>query len=80
MTEETENQVPAAEEATSADATELSVAAEAATAAASEAEGEGDDEGSSIADAVAALGLKSMSLQELKEKSPAVLLAFAETF
>ena len=35
---------------------------------------------SGIAAAVAALGLKTMSLQELKEKSPADLLAFAETF
>jgi hypothetical protein len=80
MTEETENQIPGAEEATIEDtvADTADVATEASVEA--EAEGEGDDEGSSIADAVAALGLKSMSLQELKEKSPADLLAFAETF
>ncbi|MFY8143341.1 MAG: Rho termination factor N-terminal domain-containing protein, partial [Caulobacter sp.] len=80
MTEDTENQVPAADEAT----IENTVAdtADITTEAAVEAgvEGEGEDEGSDIAAAVAALGLKSMSLQELKEKSPADLLAFAETF
>ena len=80
MTEETENQIPGAEEATIEDtvADTADVATEASVEA--EAEGEGDDEGSGIAEAVAALGLKSMSLQELKEKSPADLLAFAETF
>ncbi|MCK5910712.1 MAG: Rho termination factor N-terminal domain-containing protein, partial [Caulobacter sp.] len=80
MTEETEDQIPGAEEATIEDtvADTADVATEASVE--TEAEAEGDDEGSSIADAVAALGLKSMSLQELKEKSPADLLAFAETF
>ena len=39
----------------------------------------GDDD-SEISATVAAMGLKTMSLQELKEKSPADLLAFAETF
>ena len=83
MTEETENEIPtsdggAAEEATTEETSDVVVdtTAEAAT----EAEAEGDDDGSGIAEAVAALGLKSMSLQELKEKSPADLLAFAETF
>src|SRR3989338_9198089 len=80
MTEETEDQIPGAEEATIEEtvADTADVATEASVE--TEAEAEGDDEGSSIADAVAALGLKSMSLQELKEKSPADLLAFAETF
>ncbi len=50
---------------------------------------EGDDSPESAAEqfepteaskAIAALGLKRMSLQELKEKSPADLLAFAEQF
>ncbi|HEX6859440.1 MAG TPA: transcription termination factor Rho [Caulobacteraceae bacterium] len=38
----------------------------------------GDDEGADLSAAIAELGLTSMSLQELKEKSPADLLAFAE--
>jgi transcription termination factor Rho len=80
MTEETENEIPAAEEATTEDSSvDIDTTVEAASADA-EAEAEGDDDGSGIAEAVAALGLKSMSLQELKEKSPADLLAFAETF
>ncbi|OZA72570.1 MAG: transcription termination factor Rho, partial [Caulobacter sp. 39-67-4] len=48
--------------------------------ASTESDDAGDAEDTGIADAVAALGLKTMSLQELKEKSPADLLAFAETF
>ena len=78
MTEETENESLGAEEATIEET--VADTADVATEASVEAEAEGEDEGSSIDDAVAALGLKSMSLQELKEKSPADLLAFAETF
>ncbi len=80
MTEETENEIPAAEEAAPEESSvDIDTTVEAASADA-EVEAEGEDDGSGIADAVAALGLKSMSLQELKEKSPADLLAFAETF
>ena len=43
-----------------------------------DADDNGDAEDTGIADAVAALGLKTMSLQELKAKSPADLLALAE--
>jgi transcription termination factor Rho len=78
MTEETENEIPGADEATIEET--VADVADVATEASVEADGEGDDDGSGIAEAVAALGLKSMSLQELKEKSPADLLAFAETF
>jgi transcription termination factor Rho len=81
MTEETENQVPAAEDATIEDTVDLSIGVDTAEAVAETTEaGVEEDDGSGIAEAVAALGLKSMSLQELKEKSPADLLAFAETF
>ena len=38
----------------------------------------GDNEPSEVAQAIAAMGLTRMSLQELKQKSPADLLAFAE--
>ena len=38
-----------------------------------------DDEPSQAAQAIAAMGLTRMSLQELKDKSPADLLSFAET-
>jgi transcription termination factor Rho len=38
-----------------------------------------DDEPSEISAAIAAMGLTRMSLQQLKDKSPADLLAFAET-
>jgi len=38
-----------------------------------------DDEPSEVSAAIAAMGLTRMSLQELKDKSPADLLAFAET-
>jgi transcription termination factor Rho len=40
--------------------------------------GEGADEPSEVAQAIAAMGLTRMSLQELKDKAPAELLAFAE--
>ncbi|MCE2987176.1 MAG: Rho termination factor N-terminal domain-containing protein, partial [Phenylobacterium sp.] len=38
-----------------------------------------DDEPTQAAQAIAAMGLSRMSLQELKDKSPADLLSFAET-
>ena len=44
-----------------------------------EAAPEAADEPSEVAQAIAAMGLTRMSLQELKDKSPADLLAFAET-
>jgi transcription termination factor Rho len=52
--------------------------------AAAQADGSGDvdadsDEPSEVAQAIAAMGLTRMSLQELKDKSPADLLALAET-
>jgi len=55
---------------------EAATAAEVAEAAA-EAEA-AENDGSEIAAVVAELGLTRMSLQELKEKSPADLLALAE--
>ncbi|MDB5449690.1 MAG: rho, partial [Phenylobacterium sp.] len=48
------------------------------TEAAAEA-AEGSDEPSELGAAIAAMGLTRMSLQELKDKSPADLLSFAET-
>ena len=80
MTEETENQVPAVEETTIEDTAEAVVDTTADASAESAADASDDDDGAEIAAAIAAMGLKSMSLQELKEKSPADLLAFAETF
>ena len=56
---------------------EAATPAEVAEAAAEAAEAAADD-GSEIAAVVAELGLTRMSLQELKEKSPADLLALAE--
>jgi len=41
--------------------------------------GEGPEEPSEVGVAIAAMGLTRMSLQELKDKSPADLLSFAET-
>ncbi|WP_411287438.1 transcription termination factor Rho, partial [Phenylobacterium sp.] len=41
---------------------------------------DGGDDASEVAATIAALGLTRMSLQELKDKSPADLLAFAEKF
>src|SRR5688572_13433588 len=40
---------------------------------------DGADEGAELSASIAALGLTRMSLQELKDKSPADLLSFAET-
>jgi transcription termination factor Rho len=62
-------------------ATETVEPAAHAEAEAAAAEAEGDDEPeepSQAAKAIAAMGLTRMSLQELKDKSPADLLAFAE--
>ncbi len=59
--------------------TELDTA-EAAAAEAAEAEAAEPEEPSEVALAIAKMGLTRMSLQELKDKSPADLLAFAETF
>ena len=56
---------------------EVATAAEVAEAAAEAAEA-AENDGSEIAAVVAELGLTRMSLQELKEKSPADLLALAE--
>jgi len=52
----------------------------AATEAAAEAADADSDEPSELSQTIAAMGLKQMSLQELKDKSPADLLAFAEKF
>ncbi|PTT82071.1 transcription termination factor Rho, partial [Pseudomonas sp. HMWF010] len=74
MTEDTEHDVSADLEPV------IDTTTPAEAPGARDAEDNGDAEDTGIADAVAALGLKTMSLQELKEKSPADLLAFAETF
>ena len=48
---------------------------------ADEADAAGDaDEPSEVANTIATMGLTRMSLQELKDKAPADLLAFAELF
>jgi len=50
----------------------------AADQAAVGADGAGHDDGADLAAVIASLGISSMSLQELKDKSPADLLALAE--
>lgn len=82
MTDQTEDNIPAGEDeaVTHAHEGETPDAAELDTAEAA-ADAEGDDEPeepSQAAKAIAAMGLTRMSLQELKDKSPADLLAFAE--
>nr|MEA2799746.1 transcription termination factor Rho [Phenylobacterium sp.] len=75
-----ENIEPTAPEA--AEAVESAVAeisAEAAAAEEAEAAGE-PEEPSEVANTIAKMGLTRMSLQELKDKAPADLLAFAELF
>jgi len=63
------------------DVTEMEAASEFADEAPFETEnGHESGEPSEASKAIAALGLTRMSLQELKEKSPADLLAFAEQF
>jgi transcription termination factor Rho len=75
-----DNTETAAPEETAADAATTDAALEtpAAEAAAESAEAE-NDEPSELAQTIAAMGLKQMSLQELKDKSPADLLSLAET-
>ena len=51
-----------------------------AEAAAEEADAGEPEEPSEVANTIAKMGLKRMSLQELKDKAPADLLAFAELF
>ncbi|MDO9431988.1 MAG: Rho termination factor N-terminal domain-containing protein, partial [Phenylobacterium sp.] len=75
MTEDTPNETPAdetvVETAEAAENTQAQIEAG--------AEGDDDDDHSEVAAAIAAMGLTRMSLQELKDKSPADLLSFAET-
>jgi transcription termination factor Rho len=59
-------------------ATDVAVAEAPAEAAAEPPDAE-NDEPSELANTIAAMGLKAMSLQELKDKSPADLLTLAET-
>ena len=61
------------------DATETPVLETAQAEAGAETEDEDDEGPSEVAQAIAAMGLTRMSLQELKDKSPADLLSFAET-
>ncbi len=75
MSDNTETEVPAGEDAEVDTTPQEDGAAEAAAAAADE---NGDDHDHDISVAVAELGLTRMSLQELKDKSPADLLALAE--
>ena len=76
MTDQTENQNDSANEAEEpiVDTTTLAASVD------PQGDDAGGDEESEVGATVAAMGLKTMSLQELKEKSPADLLAFAETF
>src|SRR5688500_16103347 len=89
MIDETQDNTPADEIETEAAGADAGEAETPDTSAISEAEGEdaaareaeGDDEPedpSQAAKAIAAMGLTRMSLQELKDKSSADLLAFAE--
>ncbi len=59
-------------------AADVAVTGEPAEAAAEAAEAE-SEEPSELTQTIAAMGLKAMSLQELKDKSPADLLSLAET-
>jgi transcription termination factor Rho len=72
-----DNDIPAEE--TAAPEFEMESAAAAATAA-EEAEANEPDEPSEVANTIAKMSLTKMSLQELKDKAPADLLAFAELF
>ncbi|MGZ5987396.1 MAG: transcription termination factor Rho, partial [Caulobacteraceae bacterium] len=63
-----------------AEAVETAVDATVAEAAAEEADNGEPEEPSEVANTIAKMGLKRMSLQELKDKAPADLLAFAELF
>jgi transcription termination factor Rho len=79
-----ETETPISNEASESETPELETAeAAAADAAGAEASAEDtgeSDEPSEVSQAIAAMGLTRMSLQELKDKSPADLLAFAEIF
>jgi len=75
-----ENETPADEIPVNDAGTADQAAAEAAAEAEAEAEAAESDEPSEAAQAIAKLGLTRMSLQELKDKAPADLLAFAELF
>src|SRR5258708_19668081 len=64
-----------------AEAVESAVAEQSAETSAEEAEAAGEpEEPSEVANTIASMGLTRMSLQELKDKAPADLLAFAEVF
>ncbi|WP_374578429.1 Rho termination factor N-terminal domain-containing protein, partial [Phenylobacterium sp.] len=76
MSQDTPTDVPA--EDAPIESAETPVLESAAEAAETETEDE-DDGPSEVAQAIAAMGLTRMSLQELKDKSPADLLSFAET-
>src|SRR5689334_18905104 len=82
MTDQTEDNAPADETDASADVDMLdptvAPAGEEAVAAADEGDDDEPEEPSQAAKAIAAMGLERMSLQELKDKSPADLLALAE--
>jgi transcription termination factor Rho len=72
-----DNSTPPIGEAPEAEVVETEALAPAADAAAEDADG-GPEEPSEAGQAIAAMGLTRMSLQELKDKSPADLLSFAE--
>ncbi|RAK67357.1 transcription termination factor Rho [Phenylobacterium kunshanense] len=78
MQDDTQDNAPPADETLGTEVADAAPEAEDQVAA---AEADGDDEPeepSQAAKAIAAMGLTRMSLQELKDKSPADLLAFAE--
>ncbi|MBL8553006.1 MAG: transcription termination factor Rho [Phenylobacterium sp.] len=82
MTDETQDNIPADEndvDTVVAEAEDTAAEAEGADVAAeAEAEDDEPEEPSQASKAIAAMGLTRMSLQELKDKSPADLLALAE--
>jgi transcription termination factor Rho len=67
------------EEAPATDVATAETPAEGAADTTPEAPDSESDEPSELANTIAAMGLKAMSLQELKDKSPADLLTLAET-
>jgi transcription termination factor Rho len=78
---EDNNDMPADETIADLTATETAAAEAAETAAVEEAdESHEPEEPSEVANTIAKMGLTKMSLQELKDKAPADLLAFAELF
>jgi transcription termination factor Rho len=72
-----QDNAPSDDEAPESDALDGTSVETAAEQAAVEAEAE---EPSEVANTIARMGLTRMSLQELKDKAPADLLAFAELF